>query len=644
MLRSPVLCLLTIACALLPPETRASDPAPPEDALPDVASAPRRRETPIEQIAGSVTIITRDQIERRGWRTLTDALNEVPGLQVVQAGGAGSQTSLFTRGSESNHTLILLDGIELSDPSNPGGVFESGLLSVGGIERIEVLRGPQSTLYGSDAIGGVVNIITRKGRGAPKLYAWGEIGGFGTANGAVGVQGSTGAADYALEYSKHHTRGVSAARGGSERDGYDSRGLSGRVGVQLTDELRLNFVNRFISTDLDLDPFMDDPNNRGETEQFFVRSEAELKLLDGHWEQRLGVSLTDHDRKDTESVDPGNPASGRSTFKGSRLKFDWQHDLHLAEDNILTLGAETERERIDTRVSTLNGFGGGNEAVAHENVRTTGVFVQDQFALGDQLFGTLGGRVDHHGDFGSYPTYRATLAYVAPSTSTKLHGSIGTAFKAPTLDDLYGVSVFAGPSPAIIMGNPNLEPEKSRGFELGVQQPLFGGKLRLGTVYFQNEIRDLIEFNESFTSLRNVNHARTRGVETQVDIRLGSKLRLNAHHTYTEAKNRDDSRTDLLRRPEHMGAATLEFRPIRQATVSTSFVYTGSRMDVDAASFAQRKFDRYNLTHLAGTFTFANGWKLFGRIENLFDTQYSDPDGFGMRGFAGYAGLYIELQ
>ena len=635
--------LLAPACAIaLPLVPLASD-----DDLLDVASAPRRRETPIEQIAGSVTIITRDQIERRGWRTLTDALNEVPGLQVVQAGGLGSQTSLFMRGTESNHTLVLLDGIEISDPSNPGGVFEPALLSIGAVERIEISRGPQSTLYGSDAIGGVVNIISRKGRGGPKLYAWGEVGGFGSANGAVGVQGSTDIADYAVEYSRYHSRGISAFRGGSERDGFDTTSLSSRLGIQLSDALRVNVMNRVVSTDLELDPFRDDPNTRGETEQFFLRTEAALELLDGSWEQRLGVSLTDHDRKDSESVDALSGASGRSTFKGSRLKFDWQHDFHLAEDNIFTLGAVTERERIDTRVSTLDGFGGGNQARAHENERTTGVYVQDQFAFGDRVFGTLGARLDHHGEFGSHPSYQATLAYVAPGTGTKLHASVGTAYKAPTLDDLYGVSVFAGPFPFISTGNPDLDPEKSRGYELGVQQPLFDGNLRLGVVYFQNDIRDLLQFvlDPSFTSstLENVERARTRGLESQLNFSLGPRLRFSAHHTYTQSGNRDTDR-DLLRRPGHMGAATLEFRPVRQATVSTSFVYTGSRMDIDAVSFQERKFERYNLTHLSGTYTFANGWKVFGRLENLFDVEYSDPDGFGMRGFAGYAGLYIELK
>jgi vitamin B12 transporter len=595
-------------------------------------------EVPLEQVAGSITVIHHDEIERRQLRTLPDALRSVPGLKVSQSGGVGKQTSIFTRGTESNHTLVLLDGIEVSDPSLPGSTFDVAHLLNENLDRIEVMRGPLSSLYGSDAVGGVINLVTRRGRGEPRVSAWAEYGSFGTVEVSTSFQGSQDLVHYALNFTSLHTRGETAFSedlGGDERDGYDNRTLSARIGFTPTDETELTLVGRYIDTDGDTDPFVDDPDARDETQQLFLRSEGRLALLGGTWQQRLGVSYTDHDRKNKNDSDPASSDRERSTYDGTRLKVDWQHDLLVGRSHVVTLGAETEREKIDSSFNAELAFGplsGG----ADESMRTSAVYLQEQFTAGGRLFGATGLRLEDNEDFGSELTYRVATAYVDPALGTRVHGSIGTAFKAPSLEDLYGVSRLSGFT--IFRGNEDLEPEKSRGWELGVEQPLFGERVRLGVTYFQNRIRHLIEATPDFTSLRNVGRAKTDGLESFVSLQLGDRLLARVDHTYLSAENRDTGE-DLLRRSAHTLSGRLEMRPVRQATVDLGVLYVGPRKDVDPLTFGRVSVGGYTVVDVAASYDVNESWRVFGRIDNLFGRDYRDPDGFQSPGFAAYVGL-----
>ena len=655
--RSPCLpCILSAALmALAPRLAPAAEPDPPDvpsssrvmgiSTEPAMASAPRRMEIPVDHVAGSITVIQRSQIERKGLRTLTDVLRTVPGVQVAQAGGTGKQTSIFIRGTESNHTLVLLDGIEVSDPSLPGGVFDPAHLLTEDVERVEVMRGPLSTLYGSDAIGGVINVVTRKGRGKPRLTAWGEAGARHTFQQATALRGSHDLVNYSLSYTTLHTRGHTAVaedRGAHERDGYDNRTLSGRVGFTPTDTSEISLVGRFVDTDNELDPFFEDRNNRNQTRQLFLRTEGRLELLDGKWRQRLGVSFSDHDRKELDDADPLGLGSSIESHDGGRLKLDWQHDFTVTPEHVLTFGLETERETIDSSLESVSTFGVFTKG-GHASQRSSAVFGQEQFTFGD-VFGVVGGRLEHHDEFGSELTYRTAVAYVHPDSGTKVHGSIGTGFKAPSLDDLFGVSVFTSPFfTSLSVGNPDLQPERSRGWELGVEQPLFGDLVRVGVTYFQNRIRNLIAATADFTTLRNVGRAKTDGFESSLSVRVRDRVFFRLDHVYLSAEDRD-SGEDLLRRPAHTLLGTLELRPGRRSTVSLGVRYIGHRKDIDANSpvGARISLGGYTVVNLAGTFELSRHSTLFSRIENLFDREYDDPHGFQSSGFAGFVGVSAE--
>ena len=640
---SALLLVLAAPAAAQNPPTPAEGP---RGSPADVASAPRRMEVPVDHVAGSITVINRSEIERRGLRTLADALRTVPGVQVAQAGGTGKQTSIFVRGTESNHTLVLVDGIEVSDPSLPGGVFDPSHLLTEDVERIEVMRGPLSTLYGSDALGAVINVVTRKGRGQPRLAVWGEAGARHTFQQATALRGSHDLVHYSLSYSTLHTRGHTAVaedRGAHERDGYENRTLSGRIGFTPTDASELSLAGRFVDSDNELDPFFDDRNNRDQTRQLFLRAEGRLDLLDGKWRQRLGVSFSDHDRKALDDADPLRPDSSIESHDGGRLKVDWQHDLFVTREHVLTLGFETERETIDSSLESTSSFGIFTKE-GHASQRSSAAYVHEQFTFGDRLFGALSARLEHHDEFGSELTYRTAVAYVHPDSGTRVHGSIGTGFKAPSLDDLFGVSLFSSPFFTFLsVGNPDLEPERSRGWELGVAQPLFGERVRVGVTYFQNRIRNLIQATEDFTTLRNVGQAKTDGFESSLSVRLQDRLFLRVEHVYLSAEDRD-SGEDLLRRPAHTLLGTLEVRPGQRSTVSLGLRYVGQRKDIDADSpFGERiSLGGYTVVNLAGTLELSRRWTLFARIENLFDRTYDDPHGFQSSGFAGFVGARTE--
>ena len=628
----------SIVCMLATLSARAEEPELEEI---QVVSALRRMETPLTELSGTVSVVGRDEIERRGWRTLADALHEIPGLQTVQSGGLGKQTSFFIRGTNSNHTLVLLDGIEISDPSL-GNLFDGAHLLTQDVERIEVVRGPQGTLYGSDAIGGVINIVSRTGRGRPGGTLWAEAGAHNTFQHALSLRGEARGASLSLSYSTLHSRGFTAFAeelGGHERDGYDNRTLSSRLGFDLGERATFDLVARLIDSDSEIDRFLDDPRSRSATRQLLLGGELTFAVVPNFWSQRLLFSFVDHDRKDRAEPSSVSATDGITASDGGRAKWTWLHDLTLAEGQTLSVGVETESETLDTRTSNL-APGSSFESRAHDRARTSAAFLQHQFSLRGSVFGTAGIRVDRHDEFDSQLTYRLSTAYVHPATATRIRASIGTGFKSPTLTDLFGQSIFTccGGFQSIFRGNPELDPERSRGFEVGLDQPFWGGKAEVGTTYFQNRIRDLITTTPDFSTLDNVSEAITDGFESYLVLTPSPALSFRIDHTYTRAEDRDTGE-ELLRRPSHRLSARLETRPIESATVSVGARYVGHRKDIDALTFARKSLPGYTIADLAATYEFRPGWRLFGRAENVFDRDYGDPDGFQSRPFGGYLGL-----
>ena len=605
---------------------------PPIELEPIVVSATRTA-LPLDQVGSALTVITRDEMEQRQIRFVADALRTVPGLSVTRAGGIGSQTLVRIRGADEDQTLVLIDGVEVNDPSSVSG-FDFANLLTDDVERIEVLRGPQSVLYGSDAVGGVINVITRKGGGPFRASAGVEGGSFGTVRGSAGLAGglADGRIRYSLNAARLHTDGISVAnerRGNSEKDGYDNLTLSASLGASLLDNLDVDVVGRFTDAEREGDGFAGgvgaiDAEEDNDTVQKFGRVQARLALLDGRWQHRVGLSGAD------SSIDYLTDGLKTSSFDGTKTKLDYQTDLSLSTeallpaDHTISVGVERERETAASK-SAFSDF--------DRSITTSSVYSLYQLALFEDLFLTAGGRFDDNDRFEDATTYRLTAAYQVEETGSKLRGSYGTAVKNPTLYDLYGYDATFHP-------NPDLEPEKARGWDIGIDQALLGDRVLLGATYFDQRLDNFISLTGQ-TVVNLPGESRIRGVELTAAVALSEGLDLTASYSLTDGEDPDGN--ELTRNPRHQAAADLSYRFFEdRATVNLGVIRVGARDDVafDAAwNPSIVRLDPYTLVNLAASFEVTGGFEVFGRIENLFDEEYEELFTYGTPGRAGFIGL-----
>ena len=628
---------LLVAAPLL---TRAQDAVAPavEAESEGVVVSATLIETPVNEIGSSVTVITEKEIERDQKRTLPDVLRTVPGLNVVQTGGPGGKTSVFLRGSNSNHTKVLIDGIDVNDPSQDG-VFDFGQVVTSDIAQVEVLRGPQSSLYGSDAIGGVVNIVTKTGEGPAQFTGRLEGGSFETFNQSASVSGSVSRFRYSFNVAHlliddTPVTPLNLLPPGRKRinDNYENLTLSTKLGADLTDVFGLDFVGRFTESTLwftgeDFSFFPSVPaatQTEQNARQLFLRGEARLALFGGAFKNRFGVGYTNY-RTTIQAPDTGFGLPPENINHGDRIKFNWQGNIELGKGHALIFGLEDQTDRLlDSPVSVENGNRAG--------------FAELQSEVVPNLFVAASGRYDDNERFGGKGTWRIAPAYLIPKSGTKLKASYGTGFKAPSLTQLF-VSF-----PAFnFFANPNLEPEESEGFDLGFEQSLAGERVLVGATYFHNDITNLIAANATFTSLENVGAATTEGVETFVSVAVTERFRVRADYTYTDAVD-DTTGLELLRRPRHKASLNAIWIPIDRLTISASALYVGSQVDGNRSFSVQRlDTDPYFLVNLAADYDLGRGVTLFARIDNLFDERYENPTGFQRPGFGVFAGMRVNF-
>lgn len=617
--------------------------------LDDVVVVATRVETPVSQIGSAVTLIGRDTIERLQQPSVLDLLRTVPGVDVVRSGGLGQKTSVFMRGASSAHTLVLIDGIEANDPNDPSRAFDFANLPSENIERIEVLRGPQSTLYGSDALGGVINIVTRKGKGAAQIELQAEAGSFNTQRYQAGVYGGGDQVDYSLQVSYLDSNAITSGSkntGNSERDGYEKTAVSARVGVKATDHVDFDVFVRYNESDADIDrwagPLADDPNYTFNSEQLFSRAQAKVELFDQRWEQILGVSYSKHERGTRNELDPANPwDTERSSYDGSLTKIDWQHNLRLNEMHTLTVGVEHEEETAKSSFLSVGEYGSWNSRFKEQSVSNVGGYLQDQLKISEQLFATVGVRVDDHENFGSETTWRATAAYHVDASNTRFKASYGTGFKAPSLSQLYDVS---------FGGNEDLDPELSKGWDVGIEQSFVKGKISVGLSYFENDFEDLITNRFNTTTYKyeyiNLGNAETSGVEATLFIAPFDNMSIQCNYTYTDAKDSDSDEL-LVRRARNRFAIDLNYQVCVAANLSVTYLYVGQREDVffNMSDYSSGRIDMssYSVVNVAAGYDINETVRVFGRVDNLFDKDYNETWGYESPGIAAYAGVKIQL-
>ena len=612
-----------------------------EEEIEEIVVTATRIETPSEEVASSVTVITREEIENKQKTTVLEILRGVPALDVVQTGGPGGYTSIFIRGAKSEHTLVLVDGLEMNDPISPGRSYNFADLTTDNIERIEIVRGPQSPLYGSDAIGGVINIITRKGKGKPKFFISGEGGSFNTFHERAGVSGSSRWLNYSINVSRLDTDGISAANrkdGNREEDGYENTSIAARFGLTPTENSAVDFILRYIDAETDLDNFGgvggDDPNYVFDSSQIFFRTQAMLSLFDDLWEQKLGFSLADHDADARNNKDPDHPDDLlRSSYDSRLVKFDWQHDLYLLDTNTLIVGLEIEEEKGESDYYSESAWGPFTSRFDRKTARTSSYYLQDQIGLWDRLFTTVGVRLDDHSRFGTEVTYRIASAYLFKETGTKIRTSYGTGFKAPSLFQLYSQ-----------YGDRNLDPESSEGWDVGLEQDLWEKKLSLGATYFRNDFDDMIDFDNATSMFKNISEAESAGVELFASARPTDDLSIRASYTYSDTEDETTGK-NLVRRPRNKFGIDVTYRFLERGNVNLGVVYVGDRDDNDYSTWPATRveLDNYTLVDLAASYDITDNFRVFARMENILDEEYEQVKGYGTRGFSTFGGMKLTF-
>ena len=642
---------LALAVAFLFSPLFSQDKSESEKQLPPlqhkIVVTATRIETPAQEVASSVTVITKAELEQMKKATLAEALEEILGLTIIQSGPAGGTASALIRGANSEHTLILMDGVELNDPISPARSSDLAHLTLDNIERIEILRGPQSTLYGSDALSGVVNIITQKGEGGFKFSLSSSGGSYGTLIHRAGLQGGSEKIHYSFGINYLQSTGFSSAstdyEGNEEQDGYRNLTFSGRMGYRFNPHLELDLILRTVEARVEADNFGgawgDDPNNVQKNDTLFFKGEFRALMMSNRWEHKLGLSLVDYDRRHENPTDSAHPIdSEEGFFKSKLIKVDWQNNVFLHQTNTLTFGLDLQQEQGESEYRSDGILGPYSSIFPRKRARTTGFYVQDQIRTASRIFATAGIRLDTHSQFGTSLTFRLAPAYFIHRTRTKLKATLGNGFKSPSLYQIFAPPTLSGP-----IGNENLKPEQSTGWDIGIEQSIFNGKVLFSAVYFKNDYKNLIQF-DFLQGYTNVGKARSKGVELLIQAHPGQGLVLNASYTRTEARDLDTSNY-LLRRPKHKFLASILYPFLKKGSIRLSLLHIGNREDHDFSTWPAIRVTLPGYTLLDAVFDYdlTQNVQAFLKLDNIWNEHYEVIKGYGAPGRAVHFGLSLSL-
>jgi vitamin B12 transporter len=613
----------------------------------EVVVSATRVETPVKEVASTVTVLTRTDLDRSGRSTVLEAIQDSLGTSAVRNGGPGGSSSIFLRGANSEHVLILLDGVALNDPMNPSRSFDLAHLSLDNVERIEILRGPQSTLYGSDALAGVVNILSRRGAGKPSIALETSGGSYGTLRSSASAMGSAGRLAYSFGLSHVLTSGLSAASdayaGNSEPDGYRNLSLSGSLGWTISPTTEAGLVLRAVEARSDIDGFGgaggDDPNSRQDYRSGLVSARGRTLLLGGRWELKASASYLGSGRDHENPVDPLHPFDSETgRFRSRLFKVDAQSNLFLSPAHTLTFGGDWQREQGESSYRSESAWGPYDSAFPDRWAARAGVYAQDQLRIGGMFFATAGVRLDAHSRTGTSVTYRVAPALAIDATGTRLKATLGTGFKSPSLYQLFAPGTAWGP-----IGNDALRPERSTGWDAGVEQSFGNGRFQAGLTWFRNDFRDLVDFDYSLGYV-NIGRARTEGLEAFARFQPSEAVDLRFSYTRMDARDLDAG-TALLRRPKDKAVIEAWLRPLRKWELRLSASYVGSRADKDYSAWDAPivTLRDYFLADADLAFKAGPRTRLFLRLDNLFDERYETVYGYGTPRLSAYGGVRLGI-
>lgn len=596
-----------------------------------------RTEQAISQVGQSVTVVTEEEIVERQPSDVLDILRTVPGVTFNRNGGIGTTASVSIRGAESDQTVVLIDGVKLNDPASPGGGFNFGPMVMGNIARVEVVRGSQSVLYGSQAIGGVVNLITREPSETPTAFVRAEYGSRDTAQLVGNVSGRFGRVGASVGATYLRTDGISAfskARGGTEPDGFESRGVNGKLDIALTDTISLDLRGFYADSDVDIDGFTS--AGFGDTQEVSKRADfvgyagLNVALLEGRFRNRLAFAYTNIDRRNVDY----SSGDGVETFdaNGENRRYEYQGVFDAADMAELVFGAEREESRFRS-----SSYGGTPERA---DVWINSVYGQLNLTPLAGLSLTGGLRYDDHETFGDATTFAASGAYSPNGGSTVLRASYGEGFKAPSLFQLYSE-----------YGNTRLQPEESNSWDVGLTQNLVDGRVQVGATYFERDSTNLINFvsctnnpiaiceDRPNGTYDNIARAKADGWEFGVAMRPVDGFDVAMNYSIVNAFD-DTTGQRLARRARDKASLVADYRMESGLGIGATVLIVGDSFDNAANS---RVLEGYVLTDLRASFGLTDRLEVYGRVENVFDVEYETIYRYGQPGRGYFGGLRFRM-
>ena len=611
-----------------------------ERAIDEVVVTATRSPQPLYRVGSSITVLNKEAIESSQAVAVSDLLIQTPGVSFSRNGGVGGTTSLRIRGAETDQTTVLIDGVKINDPSSPGGGYNFADLLVGDINRIEILRGAQSTLWGSQAIGGVVNMITTEPTQAFEVSADAEGGSRSTGYGRLGVGGDSEYVNWRLAGAYYVTDGISTFVGGTEKDGYQNSGLNGRVRVNVNEAISIDLRGFYLHSHVQLDGFpapvyaFADTAEFNKTTEFVGYSGVNFDLLEGRFKNRIAFGYTDIDR---DSFNPDQPVT-KSTFMsvGRNKRFEYQGTFAVAEGWEAVFGAE--RETSTLRTAAPNAFV-PNPPVDTAKATITSGYAQVQGEVVPDLTLTGGLRYDDHDTFGSRVLGQAAAAWALNDQNAILRASFAQGFKAPTLYQLYSD-----------FGNPDVKPEKANSWDAGIEQHALDGTVVVSATGFYRKTKSQIDFvscpnpnplclSGTFGFYNNIASARAQGIELSGSATFDA-LVAEANYTLTDTKNTSagsaNNGKDLARRPKHTANATFTYNWPMEVSTAVALRYVGKAFD-NASNGTVLK--SYSLVELRAAWQVMDTVELYGRVENLFDKDYVTTNNYGSIGRSFFAGV-----
>ncbi len=634
---------LVLSCLLAPSGVTFAADAPPitSEGLERIVVSAHRMEQSLSRVGNSVTLIDAEEVRASQKPTVSDLLATTPGITVSRNGGLGGSTQLRIRGAESDQTVVLIDGVKLNDPSSAGGGYNFANLLTNDYMRVEVLRGPQSTLWGSQAIGGVVNIVTSVPEG-PLLTSYSAEGG---SRGSATVQARAEAGGERVSWrvaGKYLTTdGISAYdddRGGRERDSYRNAGANVRALVKINDAVTAELRSTYSSGRVDFDGFpaptfsLTDTREYGDSNELVAYAGVNAGTFGGKLQNRVGLAYTDTDR---ENIDPDSSVPVTFDATGRNERWEYQGTLALNDSIGAVFGLESERSELDTR--SPSEFDPNPPTLAHDT-RLDSVYALVSVTPIDTLTLTGGLRYDDHETFGSESAGQASLAWSATPT-TIVRASYGEGFKAPTLFQLFSE-----------FGNEALSPERARAWDASVEQHLLNEALSLSATYFGRDTSDMIDFVSCFPStdprcatrpfgfFDNVQKTEVEGFELGLAAQVG-RMRLDANYTDMDTTNRGTGANfgrELPRRPGQTLNGEITYDWAFGLTTTVAVLHAGRSFDNAANTVV---IDAYTVVDLRASFKLREELELYGRLENAFDEEYETIARYGTPGRGFFVGV-----